>query len=292
MKPNMKNTAKTLTFLLFLVSVTPSLLLSQSAYAQSPTKPSIPSFSLALTSHSYDVPNSTNITLDEDTGKTTVETYPGYHVENRTIDIIIQNQPFTPQTKAYYYNINLYYEVRFKEHLDANWTELYHYDEAANNLQVASNAPYTVISIPQNYGSAALVDFQVEAVNATQLAVNPGSKTLLTYWRYEESGWSDIQSINLADGSVVITPYINPTATPDLNAWPLPSSDPVSAAPEFPLSAILIVFLVVLSSLAAFAFFRSKYFRAPFVWVFQRLLPCSILPAWCIRRWIRLSLCR
>ena len=60
------------------------------------SKPSVPEFSVRIVAYPYDVPPETTTTIDEYTGKETTTTQPGYHVENKSIEITIKNQPFTP----------------------------------------------------------------------------------------------------------------------------------------------------------------------------------------------------
>jgi hypothetical protein len=60
------------------------------------SKPSVPEFTLKFIDTSYDVPSTTTTTTDPYTGKQTVTTHDGYHVQNGTIDVKIKNQPFTP----------------------------------------------------------------------------------------------------------------------------------------------------------------------------------------------------
>jgi hypothetical protein len=248
---SMKCTGKTLSALFTIAFVGMSLLqLASTTSAQLPSRPSIPDFTLALTNHSYDVPNSTSITIDQTTGNKVVETSPGYHVENKTIDIMVQNPAFTPQVKPNHYSINLYYDVRFKGNSETNWTELYHYDEDTNNLEAATLSAYTIISLPQDYFSERLVDFQVAAINATQI-IDASSTTLpFYYWRYQASGWSDIHTLDLFDGQVTITQYVNPEYASSSLPAETPTFSPtiVPADPEFPFALMLI--LVILALLA------------------------------------------
>ena len=54
--------------------------------------PSTPEwFSVTFIDRSYDVPTTTSYTTDYYTGKVTSQINPGYHVENRTIEIVIKN---------------------------------------------------------------------------------------------------------------------------------------------------------------------------------------------------------
>ena len=54
------------------------------------TKPSVPEFTVKFVDASYNVPTTSSI--DPFTGQNV--TNEGYHVENRTIELIIKNQPF------------------------------------------------------------------------------------------------------------------------------------------------------------------------------------------------------
>ncbi|MCL5876513.1 MAG: hypothetical protein M1540_01715, partial [Candidatus Bathyarchaeota archaeon] len=82
---------KTIALALILVLATSSLIMVGSSSEQTIPKPSIPEFTLKYVDLSYDVPVTTSI--DQYTGKTV--TIQGYHVENRTIQLTIKNQPFT-----------------------------------------------------------------------------------------------------------------------------------------------------------------------------------------------------
>lgn len=189
------------------------LIMVGSAFAQTPTPPpvptpkhSIPEFTLKLADHSYDVPPSTTTTY---TGKQTVTTQPGYHVENKTIDITIKNQPFVSSSNL----TNLYYDVRVKGHFEENWTELYPYsDDSRPDLQLQSASENTLISTPQDYPAGGQVDFQVEAIIVT---IHPLYNTNFAYWEYETSDWSNTQTLSI--------PASEPTATPNNSLSPTTS---------------------------------------------------------------------
>lgn len=134
-------------------------------------KPSVPEFTVKLVSYPYDVPPTTTTTVDPYTGKETVTTQPGYHVENKSIELIIKNQPVTPHTDAEGHMINLYYNVRVKGHFEDPWRELYSIDElmreergAHKQGPVQSSFEYTVISCSADYPDDGEVDFQVQAL--------------------------------------------------------------------------------------------------------------------------------
>jgi len=161
------------------------------------TKPSVPEFILELADHSYDVPPVTTTAIDEYTGKEIVTTTPGYHVENKIIDIIITNQPFVP-TESPAIKINLYYDVRIKGHFGDNWRELHIHTGNENDLPVQSTSEYTIVWVSQDFPSDSKVDFQVRAVRGADIALySPSYDTPFGYWTYETSDWSNTQTITL-----------------------------------------------------------------------------------------------
>ena len=85
--------SKALALMLFTLLAFSSLSVVSSVFAQSIPKPSVPEFTLKYIDNSYDVPPSTTTTIDQYTGKEIVTTTPGYHVENKSIEITITNQP-------------------------------------------------------------------------------------------------------------------------------------------------------------------------------------------------------
>ena len=144
-----------------------SLAIVCSDNAQSTSKPSVPEFTLKLVDNSYDeppIPSTTpTYTIDPYSGKQTILTpgssaIPGYHVENKTIELWIKNQP---------YSADVYYDVRTKGHFGENWTDLYPpvnlptertnttYNGAPapfiRNSPIQSNSNCTVLSFDGNY---------------------------------------------------------------------------------------------------------------------------------------------
>lgn len=191
---------------------------------------SIPEFTIQLADHSYDVPTTTTTSIDQYTGNETVTTHQGYHVSNRTIEFTIPNQPHRSEFVPHQYGVNLYYDIRVKGHFTNDWTELYVYNVNGNGLPIAPNATYTTISIPNSYPQNGTVDFQMRAINGTVYATLPNTPTAFCYWRYQASGWSSIQTLNMSDGSISTTPYVNPTVAP--TATPNPTAQPATISPS------------------------------------------------------------
>jgi hypothetical protein len=120
-----------------------------------------PEFTVKLASYPYDVP--TTYTTNEYTGQNI--THLGYHVENSSIEIWTNNQPYGQPLNGddVYY---CFFNVREKGHFGENWKELYYCDPSAyssGNLPPESSSEYTVLALPIDYPSDSQVDFQVQA---------------------------------------------------------------------------------------------------------------------------------
>jgi hypothetical protein len=202
-------------------------------------KPSVPEFTVKLVAHPYDVPPTTTTTIDQYTGKEIVTTTPGYHVENKSIEITINNQPFTPYTDAEGHLINLYYNVRFKGHFgqESDWKELYPYEPIRNGIfgtyhqnPPQSSSEYTVISFPAEYPDGALVDFQVQTMEGfyTEWWPFPGVPGMAWQFTGESSDWINTQTLTIGEGQ---TPTPSPTTTPTPTAPNMGPTSPPSHEP-------------------------------------------------------------
>lgn len=206
-------------------------------------KPSVPEFTVKLINSSYNVP--TTYSIDPYTGKTV--THAGYHVECRTIEVKIKNQPFVPYYDASTgFNVSLYYNVRIKGHFSENWIELY--NPSVGYPAQDSASEYTVLTYQGEYSSTtgmkfesssitimttfppgAQVDFQVQAlIGYVHRAVlsnvtNPTGPWDVAPWIFagETSGWSNTQTITI-DANGVETPeqaQANPNVTQSGFNW-------------------------------------------------------------------------
>jgi hypothetical protein len=203
--------------------------------AQSISKPAIPEFTLKFVDYSYDIPAEYGI--DQYTGQTIV-TKSGQHIDNRTIEIAIKNQPFNNYTDSSSgKEINLFYNIRYKGIFTENWTEMYGgkgkmimYDM---NSAIAQNgyptqtygAMYTKILFPlsDNIPNNVEIQFQAEALEGYTNKFVQDSRILFSIVDYnfagQESGWSNTQTITIGQSSNSIsnlTPPIEyqPTSTP------------------------------------------------------------------------------
>lgn len=250
-------TTLTLILILLIASSNLMILATKPAAAQSIPTPSIPTFTVRL----VDPP----------------ETQQN---NNKTIEVTINNQPFTYTNNSYH----LYYNLRVKQHSEneSGWIEKYQvlngttpnqddndvYNDAfyvIPDSTIQSTGEHTTITLylakvaggynlgtydqRQNFNillsgvpSDGQIDFQVEAIvgHESQMLVkvsndpsNPSSSEAYEYVptvAYDSSnGWSDLQTIKLANGLVTITnftpnPSILSSPTETLPSTPLPST--------------------------------------------------------------------
>jgi hypothetical protein len=253
----MGNFSKGFSLLLVVILAVSNLIIIESTFAQTPTPspvpiptPSVPEFTLKFVDSSYDVPTTTSI--DQYTGKTI--TNQGYHVENRTIQLAIKNQPFNSFI-ANGQNISFFFNVREKGHYAENWTEIY---SAGRGYLYESNSAYTTVSysLSQNefpfwnyVTSDATIDFQVQALigytnerhysDDGQFIPFPSS-----YFKGQTSDWSNTQTITIPEPSTSTSPSPNPTPTPTV--------------PEFPSWTISLLLTIIVASAGLLVYYKRK----------------------------------
>ena len=111
------NKVYTLTVILLLAAL--SVALVDSASAQSMSKPSVPEFTAKYIDLSYDVPPTYGV--DQYTGNTVVK-QDGYHVDNRSIEFTIKNQPLTTPEMDLSSNLTgLFFNFRVKGAYGTDW---------------------------------------------------------------------------------------------------------------------------------------------------------------------------
>jgi hypothetical protein len=220
---------KTYTIILTLIIAISCLtaLTAKPADAQTIPKPSVPTFTVALIDSSYDIPPTTSV--NPYNGEVTTE--EGRHVESRTIQVSVKNQPFTPfsiNNKTVY----LHYEVHWKGHFETEWHQEYypldnHYLISIEDARLKNE--YSVFSFKDYWPQDAQIDFQVKArIGYVQYDTSGAAGGLAGLaFTGEESDWSSTQTINLLQ-------------TPSQ-----PSSSP--AIPEVSWLAIVPMFLSLLS---------------------------------------------
>ncbi|MGD6934554.1 MAG: hypothetical protein ACQCN5_10145 [Candidatus Bathyarchaeia archaeon] len=211
------------TTLLLLAGV--ALLFVPSALASENTigfpEPFVPKFTVQYVDRSYDVPTTTSSIMNPYTGEVTNTTIQGYHVEYKTVDIKIENQPIPASNTTY----TLFYNIREKGHFGADWHEIYDYSsftyQTTNPNEIkqgptkgscpASKSKYTIISLKYNEGDQ--VDFQVKALYgySSPSVIQHALFASLDY-SYVYGEWSATQTITVS--GVTQTPLPNPTNTP------------------------------------------------------------------------------
>jgi hypothetical protein len=207
--------------LLFIVVLTlSSMIIAKNMPASdAASTPSIPEFSLKITARPYDV--APTATTDPYTGKTVI-THGGYHVENKSIDVTIKNQPFTP-CSANGSEINFYYQVQFKGYYGDNW-QFYSDSNMITPIQLThyytqSNGELTVISVPlnsdevpvgsvTNFPDGSQVDFRVRALIGSVNVKQSGIMGDWVYFNGETGDWSSTQTVTIGQSAAI------PTATP------------------------------------------------------------------------------
>ena len=232
-----------------------SLIMIKPTLAQSISKPSTPDFTIKYVDRSYDTQPTYG--LDQYTGKTVI-TKPSEHVDNRTIEITIKNQPFTPFTDSSSgREINLYYNVRYKGSFGQDWTLLFGkrvelYDGTLTDPlfndgypSQDSSSQYSIISytLPWNIVRGQ-IDVQVEALKGYVNRTLDSALSHLFYPVYnytlfgEESEWTTTQTITIGETSASTS--TNPTQSPTN------ITSPTSTVPEFSWFAILPLFVATL----------------------------------------------
>jgi hypothetical protein len=243
------------------------------------TKPSVPEFTLRLAIHPYDVAPMT--TIDPYTGKSVI-TQAGYHVENKSIEVIINNQPFIPYEDLTSNNITLMYNIRWKGHFGNSWN--YYAGEAATKDNTrdyvhASGSIDTIVvgglswneeSVGYNFfidvssegSQGGQVDFQVKALLGYSNQVYAGDMIPLGatyYYNFTgaETDWSNTQTMNISDGSISMSSP-QPTTTPDTSSTQSVSQLSLDWI-QIATVALLVAIAVLLALVAIFLYRRSKH---------------------------------
>jgi hypothetical protein len=195
-------------------------------------KPSIPEFTVKYVDNSYDVPPTYEI--DQYTGKN-VMTQAGYHVQNKTIELAIKNQLFTPYKDADGNSIRLYYNIGKKGHFGNSWGYLDtgYYGLDNHYVDADLDSDYTVLTygLVGNNGTLSLlnldissgdqVDFRVQAFIGYNTRIHESWTPFGEVYHYvftgETSDWSNTQTLTISESQ---TPTSSPPPTP-YSATPL-----------------------------------------------------------------------
>jgi hypothetical protein len=178
----------------------------------------VPEYSIKFVDASYDTP--TTYTTDPYTGQTV--THQSQHIVNRTIEVNIKNQQFTP----YQINgstVNFYLNIRSKGSYDKDWINIYSPD---NGYITPSKSAYTTITYSLDDNTPPFwndikgrgsVDIQVQAlVGFVHKGYDPNAMPPFIYpWMFygEKSDWSSTQTVAVPEATAT-TQVPTPTAIP------------------------------------------------------------------------------
>lgn len=186
-------------------------------------------FSLKYVDHSYDIAPTETHSKDPYTGETITTTVPGYHVENKTVDVTIKNP-----SGATYYNF------RWKGTFENEWKYspynpnrgklAYFIPDGYSVPFQASKSAYSTFSLyflPKTITPGGSIDVQVQALYGNFRAepyVHAGwvdAPTYDFYFEGETSEWSSTQTITI------------------------PQTTPSPSVPELPAFALIPLLLAV-----------------------------------------------
>jgi hypothetical protein len=260
----MGNKSKSFSLLLVAILTVSSLMMVESAFAQSISKPSVPKFTLKYTDRSYDVPLTQ--TTDPYTGQ--IITHQGYHVNLTVFEMVIQNQ-LQPID-------DLYYSIRVKGHYSTEWISFFDLSEGLPRQDSSSQqtiiqmgtlsqddltlqGAHKTITIP----SGGKEDIQVQALIGS---IGRDASQLMAPYIFvgTESDWSSTQTITIPSGSnssSIPTSSSNPTITPPSTPTTTNSIDNSISVPLNVLIAIVAAFsaIIVALSLLLFRMHRKTF---------------------------------
>jgi hypothetical protein len=269
----MNRTITLITVLLAIIALN-SMVMTETASAQSIPKPAVPQFSIQVVDHSYD--NPTTYTTDPYSGKQTAN--PGYHVDDIRVEGKIKNQPFTPynvpnpdSTSNYdtYLDIEFYYNISFRGHFGGEWRKLLgtEDDDYLKQNYGSENTPFNLSrNNAAEFHEGDQIDVRVSAFIGYETWGFTGG------WPYrilngEDSGWSSTLTVTISkdpsdsniyastiDNSPYPTITTPPTTAPTLTQNP--SSTPTPSVPE--LSGAAIMCLLVALPLIAGVVVKTK----------------------------------
>ena len=217
------------TYALFLTLIIAMLCLTlqtaKPTNAQTISKPLTPQFTIQIIDRSYDVPSKTTTTTDQYTGQQKTITQPGYHVENKSIELTIKNQQPSQNKDANGITRTLFYNISEKGHFGNDWN---YYPQPT--YYYASDSAYTTVSFLIGNPSSDMtiytpeegeLDFAVQAVVGyyhdevfQAIPDRPLSLSVRTVFIGETSDWSTAQTLSFSSGSASTTSYASDSPSP------------------------------------------------------------------------------
>lgn len=267
----MNGTSKSCALILILLMSISSagLWMVEPANAQSSSSfptPSVPEFTVSFVNASYYTEPTATTTTDPYTGNQTVTTIPSRYVQDEYIGITIQNQSFNPFKtfeNGYWYTCDLYFNIRTKGHFSTEWDYL-NPDVGINTMENYTSQ-YTIVDTYYNrIPTAGQIDFQVQGIAGYVYHVVPVVVAQQWVLTGQEGYWSDIQTLNLPDGSVSVSASPNPSVTPTplpIHFAPTPTSTPPpspTSTPVVPELSAIVILPLFLASLAITLVLRRR----------------------------------
>jgi hypothetical protein len=183
---------KPATLLLILIIAASSILLIRPACSIS--KPSVPEFTVKYVDNSYNEPPIYGV--DAYTGKT-VLTQAGYHVQNKSVELIIKNQPYDSYRNENGSRVWLFYAVAEKGHFE-QWTDN-EWDGQTINLKTYESYPIGYVSSSDS--EYTVIAYGLAGDNGTDTAYKYRSSTHYNTPPYY--GYYDRTLENVSDGDQV-----------------------------------------------------------------------------------------
>ncbi|MCW4030410.1 MAG: hypothetical protein NWE92_12285 [Candidatus Bathyarchaeota archaeon] len=161
------------------------------------TTPSTPSFTVAYADYSHDVPPTYK--TDPYTGKSIID-QSGYHVDNRTIKVTINNPAFISSVTNDGNTTGLYFNVRSKGHYE-DWSSASSY-RSVTQFEESDNGQTVILFFLDDWSisSGGEVDFQVQAVvgySYRYVSGLCGESFGYNFVTVGESGWSGTQTVSV-----------------------------------------------------------------------------------------------
>jgi hypothetical protein len=207
--------SKCATLLLIIVLTLSSLIMVESAFAQSIPKPSVPEFTVHLVGPSFT--RNTIYSLDSNTGQIVANV--GYTNKYSYVILTIKNQPFNPSYGSLYYNV----QIKNQNTPYENWTVVTY--DGPNPKQTA-DSDFTNISlrIEGQWGVHSLAGTQTEIqVQAMLGDFYYGHSTFTSGFMFsgKTSDWSNTQTITIPANTPLSSTTSSPSSsTPDQTTEP------------------------------------------------------------------------
>lgn len=203
------------------------------------SKPSVPEFTVRYVDSSYYVPPSYGI--DEFSGEK-VQTGGGFTNYNKTVELSIKPQPFTPYVDGEGHKVDLEYIVEYKGHFGEEWKRYPHnwnIDNFHNTVLFGlgnENSDHSISDPHADLGHLSTgdqVDFRVKAqVGYYTLVPDPYNRpwdVSAVFTSLGESGWSSTQTLTIGENTSTSAPSTTPA-----QSTPTPTPSEIATSTQTP----------------------------------------------------------